>query len=62
LNIFSQRGIDQFVAGIRSGKSTELMHITDGYHYHTVRADSEHTLDIIEGELRGRGYIVPEIQ
>ena len=60
LNIFSQHGIAQFLQGIQSGKSTELMHITDGYHYHTVRADNEHTLDMIEGELRGLGYIVPE--
>ena len=60
LNIFSQHGIAQFLQGIQSGRSTELMHITDGYHYHTVRADNEHTLDAIEGELRGRGYIVPE--
>ena len=61
LNIFSKRGIEQFLEGIQSGKSSELMHITDGYHYHTVRADSAHTLDLIEGELRGRGYIVPEV-
>ena len=41
LNIFSERSIAQFMDGIKSGKSKELMHITEGYHYHTVRADSE---------------------
>ena len=60
LNICSQRGIRQLVDGINNGKSAELMQITDGYHYHTVRAESEQVLDHIEGELRGRGYIVPE--
>ena len=61
LNIFSTRGIDQLIDGIKSGKSTELMHVTSGYHYHTVRADSEQTLDLIGKALSDAGYIVPEI-
>ena len=61
LNIFSNHGIEQFLNGIKSGKSSELMHITDGYHYHTVRADSKKTLDAIEKLLAEKNYIVPEI-
>ena len=61
LNIFSELSIEKFMEGIKSGKSTELMHITDGYHYHTVRAESNAVLDAIESELVCRGYIVPEI-
>ncbi len=61
LNIFSRRGIDQLIDGIKSGKSTELMHVTSGYHYHTVRADTEETLDKIGASLDRAGYIVPEI-
>ena len=61
LNIFSKSQIKQFIDGVRSGKSTELMNITGGYHYHTVRADSEDVLDKIELALRENGYIVPEI-
>lgn len=61
LNIFSERGIEQFLNGIKSGKSSELMHITDGYHYHTVRADSKESLDAIEKKLAEKNYIVPEI-
>ena len=61
LNIFSKRGIDQLIEGIKSGKSTELMHVTSGYHYHTIRADSEATLDAIGDVLDKAGYIVPEI-
>ncbi len=61
LNIFSKPQISQFIDGVRSGKSTELMNITGGYHYHTVRADSEDTLDRIFEALNERNYIVPEI-
>ena len=61
LNIFSERSIAQFMDGIKTGKSKELMHITEGYHYHTVRADSETVLDEIEAVLNEKGYIVPEI-
>jgi transcriptional regulator of NAD metabolism len=37
------------------------MHITEGYHYHTVRAESEAVLDEIGIALDKKGYIVPEI-
>lgn len=61
LNIFSKLQIKQFLEGVRTGQSTELMHITGGYHYHTVRADDEATLDRIGAVLAERGYIVPGI-
>lgn len=57
LNIFSELHIKQFIEGVRSGKSSELMNITGGYHYHTVRADSEDILDRIQSTLEKRGYI-----
>ena len=61
LNLFSLSGIEKYMEGIKSGKSTELMHITSGYHYHTVTADSVEVLDKIEKELTNKNYIVPEI-
>jgi len=61
LNIFSPMHVKQFMEGVRTGKSTELMNITGGYHYHTVRADNEESLDRIEEALRERNYVVPEI-
>ena len=61
LNIFSSLHVKQFIDGIRSGKSTELMTITGGYHYHTVRADTEETLDKIEQALNKKNYIAPKI-
>ena len=59
LNIFSDLHVKQFIEGVRTGKSTELMNITGGYHYHTVRAESEEILDKIEKALNDRGYIAP---
>ena len=61
LNIFSRLHVKQFIEGVRSGKSSELMNITGGYHYHTVRSDSESTLDSIKKILEEKGYIAPEI-
>ena len=61
LNIFSSLHVKQFIEGVRTGKSSELMNITGGYHYHTVRADSEEILDKIENTLIERGYIAPGI-
>lgn len=61
LNISSELNVKQFIEGVRSGKSTELMSITDGYHYHTVRAESETVLDNIEKALGERGYLVAEV-
>ena len=60
LNIFSKRDVDRFMEGIQSGKSTELMHITDGYHYHTVRAETEEALDAIAAMLQKKGYLALE--
>ncbi len=57
LNIYSTAQINEFIEGVRSGKSTELMNITGGYHYHTVRADSEEILDAVESALRFAGYL-----
>lgn len=61
LNISSRRNVQQCIDGLVSGKSTALMNITSGYHYHTVKADSEETLDLIEKSLAEKGYLAPEI-
>ena len=60
LNIFSKLQVNQFIEGVRSGKSTELMNVTGGYHYHTVRAESDEILERIEQALEARGYIATE--
>lgn len=57
MNIRSRLDIDNFVKKIKSGKSNLLMNVTSGYHYHTVLADSEQLLDIIQDRLREKGYL-----
>ena len=61
LNISSRIQVKQFIEGVRSGKSKELMNITGGYHYHTIRAESEQILTEIENKLDEKGYVAPEI-
>ncbi len=61
LNISSRRGVQQCMDGLNSGKSTPLKNVTSGYHYHTVSADSEETLDLIEKALSCKNYLAPEI-
>lgn len=58
LQINFRRKVGEFLADIRSGKSSPLKNITSDYHYHTISADSEKTLDLIEEELRNKGYLV----
>lgn len=58
LNITSRRKVSQFITDIENGKSSPLKNITSDYHYHTVEADSEETLDMIENMLRDKGFLV----
>ena len=46
---------------IKNGKSSPLKNITSNYHYHTVEADSEKTLDLIEKTLEEKGYLITEV-
>lgn len=58
LGITSRRKVKEFLEDIESGKSTPLKNITSDYHYHTVTADREETLGMIEEELRKLGFLV----
>ena len=58
LDVASRRNVKEFMEGIHSGKSSPLKNITSNYHYHTVEADSEETLDLIEQVLKEKGYLV----
>ena len=57
LNIYTAAQVRDFIAGVREGKSGELMNITGGAHYHTVRAENDAILDKVEAALREAGYI-----
>ena len=56
MNIKSRRDIKQYMQDITSGKSSLLMNVTSVYHYHTIVADDEQTLDLIQEELQKKGY------
>ena len=57
LGISSRLDVHRFLEELGSGKSTPLKDITSGYHYHTILADSEETLDLIQQELEKKGYL-----
>ncbi|MBE6591519.1 MAG: transcription repressor NadR [Ruminococcaceae bacterium] len=61
LNISCQEDVDRFIDGVRSGKSSELMNITGGYHYHTVTSEEEEVLDRIAEALNQKGFIADGI-
>jgi len=58
MNIISRKSIQDFLEDIHSGKSRPLKNVTEGYHYHTVQADSENILDLIEKALDDKGYLI----
>ncbi len=59
LSIQCRRQVQDFVEEIRSGKSKPLKNLTSGgVHYHTVEADREEILDLIEQELQKKGYLL----
>ena len=60
LDISSRRKAAEFLADIRNGKSSPLKNITSDYHYHTIEADSEQTLDMIASMLKEKGFLVEE--
>ena len=57
MNIKSRRDVRKYMEGISSGKSTNLMKLTSNYHYHTIIAEDEQTLDLIQDELSSRGFL-----
>lgn len=61
LNVSSRRDVQKFLEEIRNGKSSPLKDVTSGYHYHTISADSEETLDLIELELDAKGYLCKKL-
>lgn len=57
LNISSRRDAREFCDDIKSGKSSPLMTATGGYHYHTVSAKNDETLNLVEKRLRESGFL-----
>ena len=61
MNIKSRKDVRKYLEEINSGKSTNLMNLTSNYHYHTIVAEDEYTLDLIQKELDQKGFLA-EVQ
>ena len=57
LQIKNRRDVKAFVSDLESGKSTPLLNVTSGYHFHEITAESEEALDEIEEALKSKGYL-----
>ena len=56
LQIKNRRDVQAFLKNLESGKSTPLLNVTSGYHFHHVSAESEEILDEIEDALRSQAF------
>lgn len=57
LNIRNRRDVQGFMNQLRTGKSTPLLNLTSGYHFHKITAESEEILDEIEEALKDKGML-----
>ena len=57
MNIKSRRDVRKYMEDISSGKSTNLKNLTSNYHYHTIIAEDEQILDMIQNELGQKGFL-----
>lgn len=59
LSIASRRDVESFMGRLQDSSSAPLMQITDDFHYHTVTAADEETLDRIQAGLAEKGFLAP---
>lgn len=57
LGINSRRKVQELIKAIENGESIPLKNLTYGKHFHTVYSDSEEVLELIEKELKVKGYL-----
>lgn len=62
LDIASRRDVAAFMERLADSSSAPLMLITDDFHYHTVTAEDEATLDQIEKSLKERNFLAPLLE
>ncbi len=58
LQINSRHKVQTFVETLRNGTSSPLKNLTSNMHAHTVEAEDEHVLDLIEHKLREMGILI----
>ena len=54
----SRKDVKNFMDNIYNSVSRPLNNITNGYHFHTVSADDEETLDEVRDLLEEKGFLV----
>lgn len=57
LQVRNRRDVNAFMKDLASGKSSPLLRVTSGYHFHHVSAESEEILDEIEDALRQKQFL-----
>lgn len=57
LMIHSRMDVDLFLEQAANTKDRLLNNLTRGIHFHTIEADTEERLDMIEEKLREKGYV-----
>ena len=57
LDIKNRKDVERYLENIHSGKSSPLLMVTSGYHFHRIAADTEAELDEIEHTLCQKGYL-----
>lgn len=60
LNIKTIADVNEYIDSLKNGRSSPLKKVTNEYHYHTVCARSEQTLDGIENALKEIGFLVDD--
>lgn len=61
LNVRSRKDAEKLMESISSGRSRPLKNLTQNRHSHLVEAETEEDLDMIENELRRKGYLQLDI-
>lgn len=57
LKIRNRRDLGVFLNQLKTGKSTALLNVTSGYHFHNISADTEDILDEIAEALKEKHYL-----
>lgn len=60
MNVKSRKDVQIFMDTIKNSVSTPLKNITNGYHFHTIFAEDEQTLDDVCDALNQKGFLVTE--
>ncbi len=57
LNIESRLDVENYLSEIEKGNSSLLLNVTSGYHYHTISAKNQKTLDQIQEKLSQHHFL-----